>query len=108
MRVLSKSGMIIVTPHVTWEHALNPRFPPMSTPVPDGAKSFRGGSVEENTDEQAPSAEDNVESGGESDADDGVFYDRFASSHDTTPAGVKKPARQKNPGVENPNDRPPA
>ena len=25
-------------------------------------------------------------------ADDGVFYDRFASGHATTPAGVKKPA----------------
>ena len=77
----------------------------MPTPVPDGAKSFRGGDVEENADEQALSTEDNVESGGESDSDDDMVYDRIASGHDTTPAGVKKPAGQKNPRVGNPNDR---
>ena len=86
MRVLSKSGMIIVTRNVTWAHAPNPRFPPMPTPVPDGAKSFRGGGVEENADEQAPRAEDNVESGGESDSDDSVVYERIASGIQPPPA----------------------
>ena len=34
VRVLSKSGMIIVTRNVTWAHAPNPRFPPTPTPCP--------------------------------------------------------------------------
>ena len=101
--VLLKSGIIIVTRNVTWAHAPKPRFPPMPTPVPDGVKSFQGGGVKENSDEQAPSAEDNVESSGESDSDDGVVYDRIAAGHDprrreetrqTEEPGGGKPKRQ--------------